>query len=84
MRKLCTAAIAISLFASSVALAETTLAPGKPAGVKPAQMGTKEVLIFGGLAVVGVTIAAVSGFGGDNLKQQTQGLSNVTSTTAAP
>ena len=79
MRKLCTAAIAISLFASSMAWAETTLAPGKPA-----QVGTKEVLIFGGLAVVGVTIAAVAGVGGDPLKQETQSLANVTSTTAAP
>lgn len=84
MRKLCTAAIAISLFASSMAWAETTLAPGKPAGVKPAQVGTKEVLIFGGLAVVGITIAAVAGIGGDPLKQQTQGLASVTSTVAAP
>ncbi|OAI44012.1 hypothetical protein AYO42_05475 [Rhizomicrobium sp. SCGC AG-212-E05] len=84
MRKLCTAAIAISLFASSVALAETSLAPGRPAGVKPAQMGTKEVLIFGGLAVVGVTIAAVSGFGGGQLTQDLRGTANVTSTTANP
>ena len=84
MRKLCTAAIAISLFASSMAWAETTLAPGKPAGVKPAQMGTKEVLIFGGLAIAGVTIAAVASGGGGPLTQQTQGLANVTSTTAAP
>ena len=83
MRKLCTAAIAISLFASSLAWAET-LAPGKPAGVRPAQMGTKEILIFGGIAIAGVTIAAVSGMGGSQLTQQTQGLSNVTSTTAAP
>lgn len=84
MRKFCTAAIAISLFASSMAWAETTLSPGKPAGVRQAQMGTKEVLIFGGIAVAAVTIAAVAGGGGDPLKQQLQGNANVTSTTAAP
>ena len=84
MRKLCTAAIAISLFASTMAVAETNLAPGKPAGVKQAQVGTKEILIFGGLAAAGVTIAAVSGFGGGPLKQDLRGTANVTSTPANP
>lgn len=84
MRKFCTAAIAISLFVSPVALAQTNLAPGQPAGVKQAQVGTKEALIFGGLAVAGVTIAAVSGFGGGPLKQDLRGTANVTSTTANP
>ena len=58
--------------------------PGKPAGVKQAQVGTKEILIFGGLAAAGVTIAAVSGFGGGNLTQDVRGTANVTSTTANP
>ena len=84
MRKLCTAAIAISLFASTMALAETNLAPGKPAGVKQAQVGTKEILIFGGLAAAGVTIAAVSGFGGGSLQQDLRGTATVNSTTANP
>ncbi|HZQ41426.1 MAG TPA: hypothetical protein VFA87_11545 [Rhizomicrobium sp.] len=46
---------AIALFVSGMALAEP-LAPGKPAGVQAAQMGNKEWLVFGGLAVV---VAAV-------------------------
>ena len=84
MRKLCTAAIAVSLFASSMAWAETTLAPGKPAGVHKAQMGTKEVLIFGGIAVAAVVIFAVNSGSGNPLQQQLQGNSAVTSTVAAP
>lgn len=84
MRKLCTAAIAISLSASSLAWAETTLSPGKPAGVHQAQMGTKEILIFGGIAVVAVTLIAVNAGGGGPLTQQLQGNASVTSTVAAP
>jgi hypothetical protein len=80
MRKLCTAAIAVSLFASSMAWADTTLAPGKPAGVHKAQMGTKEVLIFGGIAVAAVVLIAVNSGGGDPLKQPLQGTASVGST----
>ena len=46
---------AIVLSVSTVASAEP-LAPGKPAGVRAAQMGDKEWLVFGG---VGILIAAV-------------------------
>jgi hypothetical protein len=82
MRKLCTAAIAISLFASSAAWAETTLSPGKPAGVRQAQMGTKEILIFGGIAIAAITIVAVTSGGGGPLTQQLQGNASTTSSTA--
>ena len=84
MRKLFTAAIAISMLASSASWAETTLSPGKPAGVRQAQMGTKEILRCGGIAVAAVTLVAVNNSGSGKLTQQTQGLSSVTSTTAAP
>ena len=57
---------------------------GTPAGVKQAQVGTQEILIFGGLAAAGVTIAAVSGFGGGPLNQDLRGTATVNSTTANP
>lgn len=79
MRKLCTAVIAVSMFASSIAWAET-LAPGKPAGVRQAQMGSKEILIFGTLGVAAITIVAVAGTGGDQLTQQLNGTATVTGT----
>lgn len=79
MRKLCTAVVAVSMLASSMAWAET-LAPGKPAGVRQAQMGTKEVLIFGTIGVAAVTIIAVAGTGGDQMKQSLQGTATVTGT----
>jgi hypothetical protein len=46
---------AIALSISAVAWADP-LAPGKPAGVRAAQLGDKEWLVFGGL---GVVLAAV-------------------------
>ncbi len=46
---------AIALSVSGMALADP-LAPGKPAGVRAAQLGDKEWLVFGGLAVL---VAAV-------------------------
>jgi hypothetical protein len=81
MRKLCTAVIAVSMLASSLAWAET-LAPGKPAGVRQAQMGSKEILIFGTLGVAAVTIIAVAGTGGDQIQPQLVGTATVT--TGAP
>lgn len=81
MRKLCTAVIAVSMLASSIAWADT-LAPGKPAGVRQAQMGSKEILIFGTLGVAAVTIIAVAGTGGDQIKPQLVGTATVT--TGAP
>ena len=46
---------AIALSVSGMALAEP-LAPGKPAGVHAAQMGDKEWLVFGGIAVVAAAV----------------------------
>lgn len=79
MRKLCTAVIAVSMLASSIAWAET-LAPGKPAGVREAQMGGKEILIFGTLGVAAITIVAVAGTGGDPIQPKLVGTANVTGT----
>ena len=61
MRTLCSFVIAIGLMASPIASAEP-LAPGKPAGVRAAQMTDKEWLVLGGIAAVGIGVAiAVSG-----------------------
>ena len=79
MRKLCTAVIAVSMLASSIAWAET-LAPGKPAGVRQAQMGSKEILIFGTLGVAAITIVAIAGTGGDPIKPVLVGTATVTGT----
>ena len=46
---------AIALSVSGMALADP-LAPGKPAGVRAAQMGEKEWLVFGGIAVVAAAV----------------------------
>ena len=46
---------AIALSVSGMAMAEP-LAPGKPAGVHAAQFGSKEWLVFGGIAVAAVAV----------------------------
>lgn len=46
---------AIALSVSGMAWADP-LAPGKPAGVHAAQMGEKEWLVFGGIAVVAAAV----------------------------
>ena len=46
---------AIALSVSGMAWADP-LAPGKPAGVRAAQMGEKEWLVFGGIAVVAAAV----------------------------
>src|SRR5580698_5747500 len=55
MRSVCSFVTVTALLMSSVAFAEP-LAPGKPAGVHAAQMGDKEWLVFGGIAVVAAAV----------------------------
>ena len=57
MRNLMVAALSLSLIASS-ALAADPLAPGKPAGVKQAQMGDNStaLLVIAGIVIIGVII----------------------------
>ena len=52
---ICTAILLTAASLCSATYADP-LAPGKPAGVRAAQMGDKEWLVFGG---VGVLVAAV-------------------------
>jgi hypothetical protein len=64
LKYIITAVTVAALTLSNVAMAET-LAPGKPASVKQAQMMDNTVLLGIGLAAVaiGVTIAVTSGNG---------------------
>jgi hypothetical protein len=71
MRRLTTIVIAIGLASATMATAEP-LSPGKPAGVRKAQMGNTEWFVFGGLAALGIGIAiATSGGRSSNAPVQT-------------
>ena len=54
---------AMALTVSGTALANP-LAPGRPAGVHAAQMGSKEWLVFGGLAAAAAVVLIASAGGG--------------------
>ena len=56
---------AMALCVSGMALADP-LAPGKPAGVHAAQMGEKEWLIFGGIAVVAAAVLIAQAGSGEH------------------
>lgn len=60
------ATMAVSLVASQAIAAETSLAPGKPAGVEDAQRGSHLLLIGGAaiLAVIAIVIASQQGNNG--------------------
>jgi hypothetical protein len=84
MRKLFTTGtivIAIALGFSSVTSAEP-LAPGKPAGVQAAQLGDKEWLVFGGVALVVAGILVANAGSGDHAAAATQPISVVTTSTS--
>jgi hypothetical protein len=80
MRNFGTLVIVISMLASS-AWAEP-LTAGKPAGVKAAQMGGKEWLVFGGVAAVGAgVLIATSGGRSSNVQNQTVTVVTTSATT---
>jgi hypothetical protein len=56
---------AIALSVSGMAVA-APLAPGKPAGVHAAQFGSKEWLVFGGIAVVATAVLIANVGSGDH------------------
>ena len=56
MHKIGSAFIGMSMVVSSVAWAESPLPAGKPAGVRQAEMASKEYLVFGGVAALGAGI----------------------------
>jgi hypothetical protein len=81
MRTLCGIGIAIALAVSSVAWAEP-LSPGKPAGVRTAQLGDKEWMVFGGIAALGIGIAIATS-GGRSSNATGQPVSVVTTSATA-
>jgi hypothetical protein len=78
MRLLVSTVLATALFASSALADDGALAPGKPAGVKDAQMTNHTLVIGLGVALVaaGIAIAASSSNG--------HNVTAVTTTTTAP
>ena len=79
MRLFVSAILATALFASNALAGDSTgLAPGKPAGVKDAQMMDNTVVIGLGVALVaaGIAIAASSG--------NNHNVTAITTTTTAP
>jgi hypothetical protein len=78
MRLLVSTILATVLFASNALAGDGALAPGKPAGVKDAQMMDNTLVIGLGVALVaaGIAIAASSG--------NNHNVTSVTTTTAAP
>jgi hypothetical protein len=71
---------AIALSISGMALAGP-LAPGKPAGVHEAQMGDKEWIVFGGVAVLVAGILIANAGSGDHASVTTQPITIVAPTT---
>ena len=81
MRKLCGIGIAIGLVVSPMAWAEP-LSPGKPAGVRAAQMTGKEWIVFGGIAALGIGIGIATS-GGRSSDAGSQPVSVVTTNATA-
>jgi len=81
MRKVGIFGIVISMIASS-AWAEP-LAAGKPAGVKTAQMGGTEWMVFSGLAALGAGILIATS-GGRSSNPQNQVVTVITTSATAP
>ena len=71
MRTLSSFVIAIAMMAAPAAVAQP-LAPGKPAGVRQAQITSTEWFVLGGVAALGIGIAiATSGGRSSNVPPQT-------------
>jgi hypothetical protein len=79
MRLFVSAILATALFASNALAGDSTgLAPGKPAGVKDAQMMDNTVVIGLGVALVAAGIAIAASSGNDH------NVTAVSTSTAAP
>ena len=66
-RKAMTAMVVVAAMAGSQALAaDGALAPGKPAGVREARMGSPNLLLIGGAVLVAVAGIAIAVSGSSN------------------
>jgi hypothetical protein len=72
--------IAITLTFSSVTWADP-LAPGKPAGVRAAQMGDKEWMVFGAVGVLAAAVLIANAGSGDHAAVTTQPITVVAPST---
>jgi hypothetical protein len=70
----------IALSLSTLAWADP-LAPGKPAGVHAAQMGNKELLVFGGIGVLAAAVLIANNGSGSHAAVATQPITVVAPTT---
>jgi hypothetical protein len=75
------AIVTVIAFSFSVAASADPLAPGKPAGVRAAQMGDKEWLVFGGLGVALAAVLIANVGSGEHASVPTQTITVVAPTT---
>jgi len=78
--KTCAVVTAIALSFSAAAWAQP-LSPGKPAGVRAAQLGDKELLVFGGVVVVLAAVLIANNGSGSHQSVAVQPITVVAPTT---
>jgi hypothetical protein len=81
MHKYCSFIFAIGLIASPSAWAGS-LAAGKPANVRQAQMSTGSLVVAGGLGAITIAVIAVAASGGGDNSTSNQPTTTTTSSTA--
>jgi hypothetical protein len=73
MRVISSALVALTMTVSGAFAADGTLAPGKPAGTKQAQIETGGVLLVAGIVAVAAAIAVVASTTQGNSTSSTSG-----------
>ena len=79
---ICTALVMVTTVSLGSATYADPLAPGKPAGVREAQMGNKEWLVFGGVAVVVAAVVIANDGAGQHAAVATQPITVITTSTS--
>jgi hypothetical protein len=78
---ICTTLVMITTISLCSATYAGPLAPGKPAGVRAAQMGDKEWLVLGGVSILLAAVLIANVGAGDHAAVATQPITIVTPTT---
>ena len=73
-------AVLVTLGSTCLATNADPLAPGKPAGVRAAQMGNKEWLVFGGVGVLVAAVLIANAGSGEHAAVTTQPITVITTT----
>jgi hypothetical protein len=81
MHKYCSLIFAVGLIAAPSAWAGS-LAPGKPANVRQAQMSTGTLVVAGGLGAITIAVIAAAASGGDSTSNQSTSTTSSTATTS--